>query len=200
MTGSQLDPAAVGGRRLVGVRLHARESAAGAASEGTVDWLMSLQQREAQLQRERQALERMAAAVAKSLGELPQTVAARLDEVAGIAVELGLAVAREIVGDALARGNYDPSATVARCLRDCVHGSRRDDLVVRLHPDDLEPVKARLAGLPELAEEFDKARFVGDARVPRGAVRADTDSGRLRYDPREALERISEEVRREVTA
>lgn len=200
MTNPATETSAAGRRRLVGVRLHARDPVAGAPGAASVAWLMSLQQREAQQQRERETLDRMAAALGKSLAEVQKTVAARLDEVAGIAVELGLAVAREIVGDALARGTYDPSATVARCLRDCVHGSRRDDLVVRLHPDDLEPVKASLARLPELAEEFDQARFVADVRVPRGAVRAETESGRLRYDPREALERISEEVRREVTA
>lgn len=200
MTNHGTESTMAGPRRLVGVRLHARAPVAGAPAAASVAWLMSLQQRETQQQREREALERIATALGKSLADLPKEVAARLDQVAGLAVELGLAVAREVVGDALLRGNYDPSATVARCLRDCVHGSRRDDLVVRLHPDDLEPVKTRLAGMPDLAEEFDKARFVADARVPRGAVRAETESGRLRYDPREALERISEEVRREVTA
>lgn len=185
-------------RQLVGVRLHGRSPGAGAPGAKAVAWLYSLQQRQAQRQREREALVAMAGALGKTLAELPQQVGARLDEVAGVAVELGLAVAREIVGDAIRRGAYDPTPTVARCLRDCVHGSRRDDLVVRLHPDDLETVRSRLAELPDLAEEFDQARFVADGRVPRGAVRADTETGRLHYDPREVLERICEEVRREV--
>jgi hypothetical protein len=54
--------------------------------------------------------------------------------------------------------------------------------------------------MPELADEVAEARFVADraCRVVRCAPRP--TAGRCSYDPREALERISAEVRREVTA
>jgi len=87
-----------------------------------------------------------------------------------------------------------------RCLRDCVHGATATDLVVRLHPDDLLLVQERLQDATEVQEEVAAARFVADASIPRGGVRAETDSGRLRYDPRDALERVAAEVRREAAS
>ena len=131
---------------------------------------------------------------------VPGVVQQRLDEIAGIAVELGLGIAREIVGAALDNGQVDPTATVARCLADCVHGSDRADLVVRLHPGDVAAVQTKLQAMPELQQELDAATLVADQSVPRGGVRAETGAGRLHYDPREVLERICDEVRREAGA
>jgi flagellar biosynthesis/type III secretory pathway protein FliH len=182
---------------VIGVRLHSGSAAVGNTK---VDWLLSLAQREEERKKALAAVAQVATAVAKALDELPATVHARIDEIAGIAVELGLTVARELVGDALAKGHFDPTPTVVRCLRDCVHGSRVDDLVLRLHAEDLRVVRERLEAMPELADEVEKAKFVADPRVPRGAVRAETEAGRLKYDPREALERVCEEIRREVSA
>ena len=90
--------------------------------------------------------------------------------------------------------------SVARCLRDCVHGSGGAELVVRLNPDDLAAVKTNLAAEPELARAAADAQLVADESVPRGGVRAETGAGRLHYDPREVLERICDEVRREASA
>ena len=58
----------------------------------------------------------------------------------------------------------------------------------------------RLADVTELADEIASSRFVADATVARGGVRAETGSGRLLYDPREVLERICAEVRREASS
>jgi flagellar biosynthesis/type III secretory pathway protein FliH len=182
---------------LAGLRLHARRPLAGTPQAAKVEWLLALGAREQQRQADSTAVRTLARAVQQALAGLAPAVGKRLDEVAGLAVELGLAVAREIVGQALERGFVDPTATVARCLRDCVHGGSAADLVVRLHPDDLALVQQNLAAQPELQEEVAKARFVADRSVARGAVRAETEAGRLRYDPREALERVAAEVRRE---
>jgi flagellar biosynthesis/type III secretory pathway protein FliH len=81
-----------------------------------------------------------------------------------------------------------------------VHGSSEVDLVIRLNPDDLAGVKTRIAEHPDLAREAAAAQFVADPSVPSGGVRAETGAGRLHYDPREVLERICEEVRREASA
>lgn len=183
---------------MVGIRLHAHKVEANQPSAAKVRWLLSLGAREQQRATDAAALQVCAKAVQQTLATVPQLVDQRLQEVAALAVELGLQVAREIVGAALDQGQYDPTPTVLRCLRDCVHGSRRDDLVVRLNPLDLELVQQGLTQHPELADEVQKARFVADRGVARGAVRAETDAGRLQYDPREALERVAAEVRREV--
>lgn len=185
---------------IIGLRLHARQQVTGTPRAAKVAWLLSLDAREKQRAADAAALQAISRSVQQAIAGMPTAVGGRLDEIAGIAVELGLAIAREIVGSAIDRGFVDPTPTVARCLRDCVHGSSRADLVVRLHPADLELVREQLAKMPELADEVAASRLCADATVARGAVRAETETGRLRYDPREALERVSAEVRREVTS
>ena len=187
------------GEAITGLRLHSKATAASSPRGEQVAWLLSLVAREEQRLAEAAALQEFATAAKQAIAAIPQAVSARLDEVAALAIELGLAVAREIVGNALERGFHDPTATVARCLRDCVHGSSRADLVIRLHPADLELVQQNVALITELRDEVAAARFVGDAAIKRGAVRAETEAGRLRYDPREALERVANEVRREAS-
>jgi flagellar biosynthesis/type III secretory pathway protein FliH len=182
--------------RLVGLRLHQHRGPGGVAAP-TVQALLDLQARARQRDADDRALRELIVAARAKTDAIPGQVTARLDEIAAIAVELGLGIAREIVGVALDRGLVDPTPTVARCLADCVHGSDRADLVVRLHPDDLASVAERLEHLPEIQDELAAAKLVADPRVPRGGVRAETGAGRLRYDPNEVLGRICDEVRRE---
>jgi len=187
-------------QRLVGLRLHTRRGPGGVPEAPRARVLLDLEaknlKREADMQVVRDVLRDSRA----QLASLPGVVNGRLDEVAGIAVELGLAIAREIVGSALDQHYVDPTRTVARCLRDCVHGSSDADLVIKLNPDDLANVKTRIAEIPELAREAADAQFVADPGIPSGGVRAETGAGRLHYDPREVLERICDEVRREASA
>jgi flagellar biosynthesis/type III secretory pathway protein FliH len=180
---------------LVGLRLHPAVGPGAAA--GRTRELLDLKDREAQRTAALQALQQLATTARATVAAVPAQVATRLDEVAALAVELGLAVARELVGHALAKGHVDPTPTVVRCLRDCVHGASDADLVVRLHPDDVAAVETALQGMSELRDEIAVARFVGDPAVPRGGVCAETGAGRLRYDPRDVLERICAEIRRE---
>ena len=77
--------------------------------------------------------------------------------------------------------------------------ARSSDLVIKLHPNDMANVQTRIAAMTELGEELASARFVADKSVPTGGVRAETGAGRLHYDPREVLERICNEVRREAS-
>ena len=185
---------------LVGVRLLARRAAPAGTPPGRAQQLLDLKALQERREAATAAVRELAARARAAVEALPQQVGQRLDEIAGIAVELGLAIANELVGDALGKGLVDPTPTVVRCLRDCVHGSSRADLVVRLHPEDLPLVQQLLPAHPEVREEAAAARFVADATVPRGGVRAETGAGRLVYDPREVLQRLCDEVRREASA
>jgi len=187
-------------QRLVGLRLHRRAGADGAHASPRARQLLDLEARNRQREADQQQLRELLATAQQQVQALPQVVGDRLDEVAGVAVELGLSIARELVGAALDQHLVDPTPTVARCLRDCVHGSGGGDLVVRLNPDDLAAVKTNIAASPELARVAADAQLVADESVPRGGVRAETGAGRLHYDPREVLERVCEEVRREASA
>ena len=177
----------------------------GTPSPATTDgqraiWLLSLRDQQKKRAADSAALHALVAAVSDTLDALPAMVGQRLDGVAETAVELGLAVAREILGDALDSGAVDVTATVARCLRDCTHGSGATELSVHLHPDDLEIAQQKIAEFDELVDRLSATRFVADARAARGVVRIETEAGRLKYDPRDVLQRISESVRRQVRA
>ncbi len=185
---------------LLGVRLLARRAAPAGTPPGRAQQLLDLKALQERREAATAAVRELAARARTVVEALPQQVGERLDQIAGIAVELGLALANELVGDALGKGLVDPTPTVVRCLRDCVHGSSRADLVVRLHPEDLPLVQQLLPAHPEVREEAAAARFVADASVPRGGVRAETGAGRLVYDPREVLQRLCDEVRREASA
>lgn len=184
-------------KRLTGLRLHGTRSAHEPTAQ-RVQWLVSLRDLEKRRRADAAALQALSVAATDAIDAVPRVVHERLDEVAGMAVELGLAVAREIVGHALAQGMFDPTAVVKRCLADCVRGSSGSELVVRLHPDDLALVHGALEEEEAVREQLQRARLVADRTIARGAVRAETDAGRLQYDPREALERVCAEVRREV--
>ncbi len=185
---------------LIGLRLHARGGVGPTPGAARAQQLLDLKDREGRREAAVAAVRQLAVAARATVEAVPAQVGERLDQVAAIAVELGLALAREIVGDALAKGLVDPTPTVVRCLRDAVHGSSRTDLVVRLHPQDLAAVQTALQGHPEVQEEVAAARFVADPTIVRGGVRAETGAGRLLYDPREVLQRICDEVRREAAS
>lgn len=180
---------------LTGLRL----LSAGNGGAARIETLLCMGERDARRQQAELAMQSLAQQVQATLAGLPQLVDQRLEHVAGLVVELGLAVAAEVVGVAVSQGRYDPTPTVVRCLRDCVHGNRKDDLQVRLHPDDLAVVTAQLQSMPEIQDELRNARFVADATLARGVVRAETETGRLLHDPREILQRVSDALRREVT-
>lgn len=140
----------------------------------------------------RRAVEACAAAIAARLSELRQQVEVRLDEVAALVTDLGLAVAREIVADAIARGGIDPLPIVQRCLRDAVtHG---DEAAITLHLTATD--RERLAA----AAELQQVRVVVDPALSPGTVRVQTSAGSLAYDPEEVLRRVSDELRRELSA
>jgi flagellar biosynthesis/type III secretory pathway protein FliH len=187
------------GEPIRALRLHARRDGGGVPCAPRVQQLLDLKQRETQRAAAVQAVLDLVRDARAAVATIPEQVTRHADEVARLAVELGLSIARELVGDALQRGLVDPTPTVLRCLRDCVHGSDRGDLVVRLHPHDLAVVQTALQSAAGLQDEVAAARFVADPTVPRGGVRAETGAGRLRYDPRDVLERMCDEVRREAS-
>ena len=180
---------------LARVRMLAANAPPQSADGRRVRWLLGLGDGARRRAAETEALQTAAQAVQRALEALPAAVRERLDALAAQTVELGIAIAREIVGQALDRGAVDPTPTVVRCLRDCVHGAMSADLVVRLHPDDLGLVLDNLARTPELQGAVAAAKLVADASLPRGGVQAETGAGRLRYEPLQALERVAEAVR-----
>ncbi len=180
---------------LLGVRTLSRSLLADEATAGKVKWLVSLGEQKNRRDAELKAMQGIAQAVLRATQQSHAMVAQRAEELSALVVELGLAVAREIVGDALDRGATDPTEAVVHCLRDCVHGANDSDLVVKLHPEDHALVSRQLAAMPDLADAVAKSKFVADASLGRGEVRASTEAGKLRYDPRETFERVAAAVR-----
>ncbi|MHC4077570.1 MAG: FliH/SctL family protein [Planctomycetota bacterium] len=145
---------------------------------------------------DREALLSCIGNIEHQLASIPGQVAANLEQVSALATEIGLAVAREVVGTAVEQGLVDTTAVVMRCLDQAVDDANTSQVRVQLSPDDLSTVLQRLDEHPDMRERMQQFELVPDANLPRGHVRVESGAGRLVYDPQEVLTRISDEVRK----
>jgi flagellar biosynthesis/type III secretory pathway protein FliH len=141
------------------------------------------------------ALEACAAGIERALGAVPGLVRGNLQQVAALATEVGLTLARDVVADAADRGLVDPTEAVLRCLSQATRADDTEPLSISLHPDDLAVVAGALAHHEAVRARTARAHFVPDAAVPRGSARVHTGAGKLAYDPREVLARMTAAVR-----
>ncbi len=188
-------------RRLRGLRMHrVPENESDPSANPRAVWLLRLRERAVEEARGRAELSATLTNLQHTLATLPQIVQQNLQDVAGLAAEIGLRVAEEVVGEALERGLVDPTPTVKRCLEEATMGLADPELEVRLHPEDLSLVVTELDRDPAMRQCVERTHFTPDGSMPRAAVRVDTSAGHLVYDHREVLARMSEEVRKAVAA
>ncbi|MCA8956716.1 MAG: hypothetical protein KDC87_11635 [Planctomycetes bacterium] len=159
-------------------------------------WLAGVRERMQRELAEHSALLALTDAVHNAVASIPAQVQDNVQAVAGMATELGLTIAREIVGQVVDQGLFDPTAVVQRCLHEAVAGGVDGDLRVEVAPQDLALIVERFAADRELGARAGGAEFIANPALPRGAVVVATGSGRLVYDPLEVLERISDEIRK----
>ena len=184
-------------RPLKGLRPH-RLPVEGSKSPGeSGEWIFSVRERARAEAQRRAAVQTCLEGIDRAVDAITTNVDRRLDEVAALATELGLALAREVLGAALEKGLADPAPTVNRCLRELASGGEKE-IAVFLAPDDLDLVLDELEKQADPRERLARARFAADPELDRGFVRIETAAGRLLYDPAEVLQRICDEVRREM--
>ena len=184
-------------RPLAGLRSH-RSPVEGAAGPGGAErWIFDMRQRAQTEMQRHEAFATCLEGIARAVESMTTAVDGRLEEIAALSTELGLALAREMLGAALEKGIADPTLTVERCLKESVAGPN-EDVAVFLAPDDLGEVLARMESHPDLRDHLARASFAADPGLDRGSVRIETASGQLLYDPAEVLQRICDEVRREM--
>ncbi len=135
------------------------------------------------------AMQRVALAIAK-LEELRDDL---VEQARNDAVELGLLIAREVVGAEL-RAGHDVAVAVARDAIASVGAAH--SITVRVHPDDVAAVE--IAGLA--GPDGGLVDVVGDAHLRPGDVVVDTESGHIdaRIDTR--LDVVMQSVRTAVEA
>ncbi len=184
-------------RPLEGLRSHPSpvEGAVGPGESG--EWILDMRQRAREEVHRQEAFRICLEGIVKAVESMTATVDRRLEEIAALSTELGLALAREVLGAALEKGFADPTPTVERCLKESA-ARPSEDVAVFLAPDDLSEVLARLESHPDLREHVARASFTADPELDRGSVRIETASGQLLYEPAEVLQRICDEVRREM--
>ncbi len=163
---------------------------------GSEHQLFGLQEKQRQDAADREALLSCIGSIEQQLGDIPAHVTDNLGQVAALATEIGLAVAREVVGAAADRGLVDTTAVVKRCLDHAVGGAEPGHIHIQLSPDDLSTVLGCLGSDSSMRERMQQVEFGPDPSLPRGHVRVQSGSGRLVYDPQEVLTRISDEVRK----
>jgi len=106
--------------------------------------------------------------------ELWKQRAALLDEVEPDVVRLALEVARRVVGDVALRERSVVERTVTEALR---RVAARDHVTLRIHPEDLEAVRAERERWLALVEGVEHFEVTEDRRVPRGGALVTTRSG-----------------------
>ena len=187
-------------RPLCALRLRTLPARGRPTADPRAAWLLGLPDVAAREARRDAELAATLAALRAALSRVPAQIEESLAQVAALATEIGLAVAEEVLREALDRGAIDLTPTVRRCLDEATVGLTGAELEVRLHPEDLSHVMAELCRDPALREQIARARFIPDLAMPRAAVRIDTGAGRLRYDHREVLARVAREVRAAVAS
>jgi flagellar biosynthesis/type III secretory pathway protein FliH len=184
-------------RPLKGLRPHRVPVEETAGPGEGAKWIFALRERAGKEARHRAAVQNCMDGIDRAVESITTSVDRRLDDVAALATELGLALAREILGAALEKGLADPTATVSRCLRESAVGTD-GEIAVFLSPDDLDLVIDELDRQADPPERVARSRFAADPELDRGSVRIETAAGRLLYDPAEVLQRICDEVRQEL--
>lgn len=145
-----------------------------------------------------QAVTVAAESIARALAELDEQVDQALQQVADLSVELGLAVAREVVGRAAEQGLVDLIPVVKDCLSRIVVAPSDSEVLLKLHPQDQPGIVEHLGERAERAEAVVPVRIVPDPSVERGEVVVETGVGRLSKAPLEVLDRLTETLRQEL--
>ncbi len=130
----------------------------------------------------------MAGNIVKNLDRLYQdTVANNRAEIARLAVE----IARKILMQRVAQGDYDIQAIVEEALK---RAPAHEGIVVRLNPEDLPPCQQHQQENPD--SPFAELEFAADWSVGRGECLVETPKGIVKSFIEEHLERLAEALQK----
>ncbi len=183
--------------RALRLHKHVPSAPVAVAADDKRAWLLSLREKSAQAETDRQALQVCVESIGQALAQIAPMVQQNLEQISAVITELGLVVAREVLGDAVDKGLLDPTQAVRRCLQQMISGVDKGELRVLLNPDDLSQVIAELEHHPEFRGKTQDAEFVPSPSIQRGSAQVESGSGRMLYDPLEVYERIADEIRKE---
>lgn len=111
-------------------------------------------------------------------------------QLAAEAARLALAIGSHLAATALPEDKAGAiGAAILRLVRDLRRGTA---LEVRLHPDDVELVEAKIAATSERRRP--RLEFVADATMERGDARVEWDEGAMVMDAAERARRVAEEL------
>ncbi|MHC5062357.1 MAG: FliH/SctL family protein [Planctomycetota bacterium] len=187
-------------RPIKSLRGHSAAIESNSAADSTAFRLLNLESEAEKRDRDRQAAKACLDQISSELSKTGDIVLENLTAVTRLATELGLCLAREIVGEALDKGIVDPTATVLSTLQSMVLSAEDAGIRIAISAEDFSLVVASLQDLPEFAAFADRVEFSVDPTLPRAAVRIETGSGRLQYEPQEVLAKLCDEVRRSASA
>lgn len=187
-------------RRIKGLRGHSASPEASSQVASKTTWLLNLESQAEKSELDRQATNACVQQITSELDKTSAIVLENLTAITSLATELGLSLAREIVGEALDKGIVDPTPTVLRTLQSMVLSAEDAGIKIAISADDFSLVVARLQEQPEFRAYAEQVEFTLDPGLARGSVRIETGSGRLQYEPQEVLAKLCDEVRRGASA
>ncbi len=125
--------------------------------------------------------------ISASIEEVEERRRQSLGEMQHVAIELAVAVASQLVFQALEREQFG----VEELVRSAVEKMELDGpMTIALHPTDLALLQKRLAQNSSPAWQAKHVEFKGDAGVARGGCRAESPEGRMLIS--EITSRLSE--------
>ena len=133
-------------------------------------------------------------AMTRAAGRLDQIATGLRPQIESEVLGLALAVARRILATEIEKGDYDISEIVTRLL-DQLPSTR--DVVVRLHPADLQLLRRSWSDGADLEERLATLELVADHTVDRAECIIETAAGFVEATIESQLARIEEGFRHE---
>jgi|GEM_PF-1936850 len=115
------------------------------------------------------------AALGHSIQEMEQRRQQSLGELQHLAVELSVAIASQLVFQAIDRGEFGVEELVSQALH---RFSLSDPVTIAMHPDDLALLQNRMSS-PEARWPESQVILQGDHAVARGGCRAESADGKM---------------------
>jgi hypothetical protein len=125
---------------------------------------------------------------------LPRQLEERIDGLAGLVLDLGLAIAEQVLQTRIERGELKLLPILRRILAEVVEGGKSVRATAHVNAEDLAAFAEFLRGEQGDAGQ-DGLRFEVDTTLARGCLRVETSAGVWHYNPREVVARLREELK-----
>ncbi len=159
-----------------------------------IDILYDQQERDA---RATEACLQLVSDLQAALGQIRETMEARLDDMTDYVLTLAFGLAERVLDREIAAGRYDLRPTLTELLTQGLHGLGEGAIRIFLHPIDHERLLRGFSGHPAASLGRDVEMEV-DPSVALCSFRLETRLGQVLHSPELLLERMTQKIQEEL--